>query len=303
MNNDDFISTIVDMLRSALPEDIHAESHTVRKNNNTILTGIRMSKKGSNIAPIIYMEEFYQRYLNGAELSEILDQILTIYHENNEAENYDISYFTDFDKVRDRVVFRIVNREKNEELLKTVPFTNILDLAMVFCVIVNEAPGGIASITITNEHLKVWGIGKAELQECAKKNTPHLFPWALTDMQSMLSSILARDADADVTDATDSLEKMYVLTNNAKWNGAACLCYPGLLKKCAAQLKSSFYIIPSSIGELILLPSTKDNLRERLDQMVREVNESCVAVDEVLSDHVYFYDKTQGMILPEQAAA
>ena len=58
-------------------------------------------------------------------------------------------------------------------------------------------------------------------------------------------------------------------------------------------MDGSFYILPSSINELIFTPCDSDEAEsdpEKLADIVKDVNATTVPTDEILSDHVYFYD-------------
>ena len=68
------------------------------------------------------------------------------------------------------------------------------------------------------------------------------------------------------------------------------MLYPDLLRRLSEKFSGSFYVIPSSIHEVLLLKATKDEDTAYLNRMVRAVNEQRVAPEEVLADHVYFYD-------------
>lgn len=52
----------------------------------------------------------------------------------------------------------------------------------------------------------------------------------------------------------------------------------------------NFYILPSSIHDLILLPDDGSVNAECLKEMVQEVNKSVVVQEEWLSENVYYYD-------------
>lgn len=83
---------------------------------------------------------------------------------------------------------------------------------------------------------------------------------------------------------------MYVATNSKKLNGACVMLYDGLLRDFARKVGRSFYIIPSSIHEVILIPDTLDMDIHYMKAMVKKVNGTEVSPDEVLSDNVYRYD-------------
>ena len=88
----------------------------------------------------------------------------------------------------------------------------------------------------------------------------------------------------------DDICPMYVATNSKKLNGACVMLYDGLLRSFARKVGKSFYIIPSSIHEVILIPDTLDMDIRYMKAMVKEVNGTEVSPDEVLSDNVYRYD-------------
>lgn len=83
---------------------------------------------------------------------------------------------------------------------------------------------------------------------------------------------------------------MYVATNSKKLNGACVMLYDGLLRDFARKVGRSFYIIPSSIHEVVLIPDTLDMDINYMKAMVKKVNGTEVSPDEVLSDNVYRYD-------------
>ena len=100
--------------------------------------------------------------------------------------------------------------------------------------------------------------------------------------------------DIDLRDYVPS--DMYILTNETKLNGAACILYENVLYDFAQKLGEDLYILPSSVHEVILLPKLSVFEKDELVNMVREVNTEGVAAEEVLSDHVYEYNRTQRLI-------
>ncbi len=90
---------------------------------------------------------------------------------------------------------------------------------------------------------------------------------------------------------------MYVLTNRQKLYGAACMLYPGVLKEFGRQLGQDFYILPSSVHEVILVPGETGAEHGALQKIVKEINQTQVAEDEVLADSVYYYSRGEDRIL------
>lgn len=67
-----------------------------------------------------------------------------------------------------------------------------------------------------------------------------------------------------------------------------------MLEQIAEKFGSGFYILPSSVHEVILLPVTTEirGSVAEMRSMVREINASDdVPEEEVLSDEVYYYDR------------
>ena len=91
-------------------------------------------------------------------------------------------------------------------------------------------------------------------------------------------------------------DKMYVLSNKLKYYGAACIAYPNILDMLAGVLKETFYVLPSSVHEVIIVPESSQIRQSELDRMVREIYESQVPEEEILSNHAYFYYAQEGKL-------
>ena len=89
---------------------------------------------------------------------------------------------------------------------------------------------------------------------------------------------------------------MYVLTNEKRINGAGTIFYDGLLKKFADKIEKDLIIIPSSIHEVILIPSDNGITDEEVNEMIDEVNENELETVEILSNHMYLYRRKEDRI-------
>ena len=84
---------------------------------------------------------------------------------------------------------------------------------------------------------------------------------------------------------------IYILTNQDKLNGASVSAQEGVLEKVAELLGTNYYVLPSSIHELLILPDNGSMQLSELEAMVREVNATQVAPEDRLSDKVQYYDR------------
>jgi len=193
------------------------------------------------------------------------------------------------------IFYRLVSLERNEKLLGEIPYIEFLDLAVTFHCLVRSEEEGIGTIRISDDQVEQWDIKLEELKELAFDNTARLFPPLIRTMEEVIKGLLDREnIDNEIFDYDDKQYEaypMYILTNEKGINGASCILYKDVIKDFANLIKSDLYILPSSIHELILIPMESAIEKERLSQMVVEINSSQVPVDEVLSDHVYIYSR------------
>lgn len=298
-----FKTLVRDEVAKRTGEQFHVRINDVTKNNGVVLSGITMLQDDNNISPTIYLNKYYEAYENGdITLRCIVDEVLDTYERNKVNQSVDMRFFMNYERIKDRIIFKLIHAERNKELLKDIPHIRYLDFAVVFQCLISDEMFGNATIMIHNAHLKIWEITENELYEKAIKNTPVLQRYDIKTMKDVLCEMMLleemegkeilnkNEYIEDLQDATP----MYVLSNRTKVQGASCILYPNILKDFASAVKSDFYILPSSVHEVILLPAQGDEDKEGLKRMVCEVNETQVEREEVLSDSVYYYSQEKG---------
>ena len=83
---------------------------------------------------------------------------------------------------------------------------------------------------------------------------------------------------------------MFILSNKRKLNGAAQICNTRAMKEIARCFFDDFWILPSSVHEVILIPCRWSVPQtENFAEIVRYVNHTQVLPQDVLSYHVYRY--------------
>lgn len=268
----------------------------VIKNNGCEMDGLVIMEKGKDIAPTIYLDSFYELYTNGENIKNIIRQIEVIYEQNKNNVTFDVNILKHFDTIKDKIVYKVVNYRSNEKLLEQVPHKRILDLAVVFYCLLDNEYGRSATALIYNNNLKNWNVTIDDVYKAALKNTPDLLHSKISSMAALFEKC-GVNVDGEEVDLKDYVPSdMYVLTNESKLNGAACILYENVLYDFAQKLGADLYILPSSVHEVILLPKLSMFEKDELVNMVNEVNTEGVAADEVLSDHVYEYNRTERLI-------
>ncbi len=289
-------------VKKRLGEECETDLNQVQKNNGLLFDGLMIRCNMDKIIPSIYLNPYYEEYQNGKAAIDIVEEVIKAYDgAKTETERIAIPARMEFEEVRARVIYRLVNYEKNQILLQSHPHYRLLEFAVTFHCLIKQDEEGIGSVRITEEHRKSWGVSIEELRNAAMENTKHRFPAIIRPMEDIVyDSIKQKSWTSEkevVTLPTYFNSSMYVLTNSSGINGAGCLLYQGLLELFYKQLGSDFYILPSSIHELILVPVGEERNREHLEQMVKEINQTQVAIEEILSDTVYNYESIRDRLL------
>ena len=145
--------------------------------------------------------------------------------------------------------------------------------------------------------LKCWGISVEQLYLAAKENTPRLLNADFQTMRTVICQLLGKNCQEACPEDCQEESYMYVLSNQFRHFGAICMLYDRVLEDIANQIDEDFYILPSSIHEVIILPVSCSPSLTEINDMIVEINETQVTEEEVLSDHAYFYSKNEGRLL------
>jgi len=271
---------------------------TVPKNNGVKLDALSVKCKSSNIAPVIYLSNYYKDYNNGRSIESIVDSITTICKRESDINNELINQFTDYSIMKDYIQTKLINRDTNAELLKTVPHREVLDLAIVCTLnIPFVEEHGEGSVLIDRRHMEIWGVIEDEMFNMATANSEEKNPAVIKSMNDVIkdmyiNNIMEEQEEDELCAMIDSVEPyLYMLTNTSKHNGAVTITYENILKDFANTRNCNLYILPSSIHEVLLVPAEDDMSVEQLRVMVQSVNRTDVNEIEVLSDNVYYYDR------------
>lgn len=264
----------------------------VQKLNFPATDSMTILYPGENVAPAIYLDSFYQEFLAGTSMYAIAEEILAFCRKYRRQDKLDLSYYSDFRQVKDHIVCRLVNYEKNKTVLQKVPHQRFLDLAVVYYYLMENSLFGSAGILVQDTHLSMWEICHDNLHALAMENTRALLPPKMGTLSVLMEELKEPPLSPSDEDSSDvEASSMYILTNEDMCNGAVCICFNDILRSAGEAIGSDFYVLPSSIHECLLLPVQGWNANDpgRLQSIVSEINQEYVAPEEVLSDSVYRY--------------
>ncbi|MDO4261685.1 MAG: DUF5688 family protein [Eubacteriales bacterium] len=285
MTYEAFLNGLEQSMKAKSTQEEHIRRVQVLKNNGVRLDGFACRTEGHREQPTVYVNQFYREEIGGEELEELAESVLKLQRDNLLSGTEDFESLMDYRRVKRRIYYRLVSREKNRELLAGVPWIPWMDLALVFYM---KLPGKIvrrATALIHRSHMEKWGLTAAELYRTAHENMPDLGVKLIA-----MSEFLGQEE----SECPES--GMYILNSRQGEYGAAVFADPRVQRRCAMELGGSYYVLPSSVHEMILLPERTGLDRQELDSLVREVNALCVGPEDLLSDHAYFYHAGDGVV-------
>lgn len=294
MEFEKFKEELLEHLQKMLDEDKRICFQTVEKNNGILENAVVILKEGERIAPTIYLREFYSAWKDGKRTMEEISREILRQNACQEKEvDFSLDSFENYEKARGQVYFKLINYEMNKMLLTKIPYIAYLDLAIVFYYRLERGKFQGATMLLHNCNLAVWKINSRQLLEDAVMNTSRKLPYSFQGMDALI-----RELSGDEKQELHTGEEiMYVLSNQEKYFGAAALLYPHLLSHISQIFRKNFYVLPSSVHECILVPDQGQYSKIELTRMVREVNQTQVEEDEILSDQVYYYDRQKEKLM------
>lgn len=284
MKVSDFELKVISSLREKLGEEYEFNITEVKKVNQSY-TGLVIKKKESNIAPTINLDEINES--GKTNINEIVNSICEIVY-NGIKDNVDLSRFTDWDEIKGDIHIKIINYERNKEILKDTPHIRFLDLAVIFYVDCKRLCGltdGV--ILIKSNHLEIWNKNINDLEEAARNRSNE--EYIIKNMFEIIDRVLVGLEDID--------DSMLVCTNKKGMYGASILYDKQELIEVSNKLQDDFYIIPSSVHEVIVIKRGRIDDTDNIKMIINEVNRSVISPIDYLSDSLYLFDREKEEVM------
>ena len=220
-------------------------------------------------------------------------------HEIERISLYDIRSLTNYGYVKSHLGLQVINMEENRELLKEIPYTQIADLALVYRVFEDKNTCAL----INNKMLKSYGISREQLHSDAMLHVQREKPCYIREMREVMKDIIETNLlEADIPEEEkkemqkmlDGIEnelpiQLYVARIDGVY-GASVIARPDFFEEATRIMGGDFYVIPSSMHEVIILKDLhRGDIRE-LEETIWEVNTLKVAKEDFLSNNLYHYD-------------
>lgn len=287
MDFETFMNEAIKEMRDRFP-DFDISKQDVSKLQGESYTGMAVRPENSEIGVTLNLQDFYKALGFGMFLEDVMDSIeRSVVSAVRHMPHYDARVLEDYDRMKDALTVDLVPVAGNEQKLAQIPHKNVEDMALVYRFEEESSVYGSASILVTNEMLAVYDITADQLHEDAMKAAVQNRPAKLHNMNDVM-----RDMMGDMSGLFPMNEPspLWVATVEGGQNGAGVIQYPGFLDQAAEALGGDFYVLPSSVHEVLLVADDGSMELSYLEEMVRSVNETEVSPAERLSDNVYHYD-------------
>lgn len=271
-------------------KDAKLYENNVVKNNVTKL-GIVINRVNENISPTFYIDDLYDMYLENNSIDKIIDFIENVVNENRPQ----TTIINKMNNVYENVLPRLVSKQTNYQLLSVCPHRDFLDMAIVYYIEERDINNnGLMAIKVTNDMLQLKNLSEEKLYEHAIENLKKKEQYKILAMSNQIIELMTnKKINQDIDDIDFNNEIFVILSNIIGVNGCRQILNNDLLKTIADKISCDFYVLPSSIHEVLITPTnlvgTNENDIKTLKQMVTNINEENVGIEEQLTDNVYVY--------------
>ena len=295
MNYETFKGEFTEDLKKRLYEngikDVKMSFRNIEKPNQSY-ESLSVVPEGNNIGINFNIEQAYCEYTKEYE-SFLALSTRAVMNGLENAPSVDVAELTSYEAMKDKLSIEVISAEANADLLAKIPHENMEDLAVVYRFVLRSNEIGRSSILVTNDMLDRMDVTYEQLKADALENAPKTRPAVIQGMSEVMREMRGSNAFGmfglpDLPEVED--EMMYVATVPDKNNGAGVLAYQDFMDQAADKIGGDFYILPSSIHEILLVPDNGEKAADKLKDMVKEVNATQVSPEEKLTDNVYHYD-------------
>ena len=281
MKYEQFIFEMLECIKKKLPVEECVERQEVLKNNGVVMVGLTIRDQKKVIAPVIYLDEYYRKYLKGDSVENLSEALIERSKCAPEMLQWDYGKIFDFEQMKDKIIYKLINTEENRKMLEEVPNLPMLDFSIVFYLQLPISDTENGSILIRNSHIDLWKCPISILYSLARENTPRLCPPVLCYLTEFLKKY---------EEYIDEECSVMVLSNETGINGAAALLYPKMPEYIYKTVGGNYYLLPSSVHEFLIVPEEKGINPSELIAIVREVNRTEIEKAEFLSDDIYYFN-------------
>ena len=273
--------------------EVETSFHNIEKTNQNY-EAISVVPAGGNIGVNYNIENAFASYEHSGDYEGVLASATgAIASGLDQVPVVNVNALMNYEIMKEKLSVEVISAEVNEELLAKVPHDRIEDLAVVYRFIMESNEDGRASILVNNDLIERMGVTHEQLRADALENSPEIRPVVIQGMNEVMKEMMGPEAYEMFGIPDDTEEMMFIATVPDKNSGAGVLAYQDFMDQAAEKIGGDFFILPSSIHEILLVPDDGQKEADELKAMVMDVNATQVSPEERLSDNVYHYDSKE----------
>ena len=284
----EFAEDIKEKLYERGYDDVRISFNNVEKTNQNY-EAMSVVPEGSNVGVNFNIENAFANYEHTDDYAGVLASATMVIADGlDRAPAIDVSALMDYENMKEKLSVEVISADANADLLANVPHDRMEDLAVVYRFVMESSEDGRASILVTNNLMDRMGVSHEQLRADALENSPEIRPVVIMGMNEVMKEMIDPEVYEMFGIPDDAEETMYVATVPDKNSGA--IAYQDFMDQAAERVGGDFFVLPSSINEILLVPDNGDMTADALRDMVKDVNAKEVSPEERLSDNVYHYD-------------
>ena len=297
MDYEQFLEQVRADLQQQFPY-MNVEIRSVEKLQGQSYTGISITPEGSNAGATMSLHSQYEMLQDGVPMEIVMERIGSLAADAiDQIPQVDASTLSDYEQMKHALIMQAVPAGPNRALLETIPHRMLDDIAIVYRFQLEHRESADATVLVTNQMLQNYGITAEQLMADAAISAPQRNPLSLRSLGEVLAEMSGGMFEPEEMGAPPLL----VATVPGAVNGAGVMGYPDFFQEAAEKIGGNFFVLPSSVHEILLLPDDGSMSARELSAMVSAVNSQEVMPEEQLGSEAYHYD-AQAQIFEKASA-
>ena len=175
---------------------------------------------------------------------------------------------------------KLVGINEHQRLPEHTLFRNTLDLTFVYYFEMTDENTNPRTVYLDSRFIRERDISLRAMHDFALANCERDKKAVFAPMEEIIENVSGPESS-----------NVYVLTNEEMRFGATAMFYPGRLSMIAEKLDSDLIILPSSVHECLVLRKKDYGEASEFTEIVRSVNDTVLADEDILSYSVYTFDR------------
>ena len=300
MNYEEFKTELINLVNQEIDdrglEEISMRFDTI-KSPDGFNDRLIVSVGKSNMSMAFRLQEIFDSVSNGESMDRAVIRLV-----NSIAENISViktkeddvkTFISDYEQVKEHTFLRMVPGDS--PILDEAPHRMIADMGLVVNIDLENFSdeNGRSCVVVTKPLMDMYDIDEEQLFADAEKNSIEKEPLTLKPLEDVIRSMIDRH---ECPSPAEIGIKTYIATNKTGFHGASVVAYKGFAEETSKTIGGSFYLIPSSVHEFLLIKDDGTPNPEDLNRMIEDVNSNVLNARDILSSQCYHYDaKTKAL--------